>query len=159
MQTDTAFLLIHRDPEGNVNSIKGRCRGAFLTMKDAADAVAKALVGKQAEPNGKLAANFASAFAGMPIGTILGHGGSNHDFRILPAYFTADAAPIAIRPGLKVITNDMVWAIVEPTQFMNETDPFLPGGQFFDGWYNVNHLDGSRYAKFNGERLGTRKPS
>jgi hypothetical protein len=154
----TKYLLIHRGPDGTVGFRKGPVDGAFPGKPSAADAVAMILIGKRAETDAKMARRFASALGRMEVGAILGHGGSNYDFRILPAYFTADKKPVPITPGLKIITNDLKWGIVEPTQFMNETDPFLPGGQFFDGWYNVNHLDGSRYAKFNGERLGTKKP-
>ena len=154
----TKYLLIHRNPSGRIAAVKGpHPGGLFITHATAARAAEKVLRRSGAETDLKIARNFALVFSRQPISTLYGHG-SGHDFRVLRADFTADICPVPIKPGMKVITNDLEWARIEPTQFMDEKDDFGPGGRFFDGWYLVTHEDGSRYTKFNGERLGTKKP-
>lgn len=154
----TKYLLIHRNPSGRIAAVEGpHSGGLFITHATAARATEKVLRRSGAEKNQKIARDFSLTFSRTPVGTLRGHG-SGHDFRILPADFTADITPVPITPNLKVITIDMEWVHIEPTQFMDEKDDFGPGGRFFDGWYLVVHGNGSRYNKFNGERLGTKKP-
>ena len=150
MTTTQGYLLIHRDAEGNITAPNV----PYKTFAHAARGAGMAL--ERHKLAGSAAArNFASALARRPLGTIWGHG-SGYDFRILRPDFTADG--VAITPGLKVITNDLKWGLVEPTQFMSEKDSFAPGGEHHDGWYLLTHEDGTLYAKFNGERLGIRHP-
>jgi hypothetical protein len=63
---------------------------------------------------------------------------------------------VEITAGLRVFTNDWVWGTVSARQFERGgmTDP---GGQYFDGWYDVE-LDTGRTALLNGERMTTREP-
>lgn len=144
------YLLIRRTPD---RVIKARTL-TFTGVRAAAGAAGQILHDNAGVWEGD-AQKFAAALTAQPVGVIWGHP-SGYDFRILPAHFTADG--IAITPGLRVITNDLKWGTVEVDQFMNEADPFGPGGQHADGWYHLNHEDGTRYARFNGERLGTVRP-
>lgn len=66
-------------------------------------------------------------------------------------YFTSDR--VEITPGLKVMTNEAKWGVIDPAQFIRgcNTDP---GGQYFDGWFIVLYENGDR-ALMNGERLRT----
>lgn len=155
MSVQKGFILIRRLPD---DTIKAHTT-PFRTFAHAARAAGQSLQDSQAA--GSAAARlFADALARRPLGTIWGHD-SGCDFRILRAHLTTDA--VAITPGLRVITNDLKWGFVEPTQFMNEADSFGPGGEYFDdpregGWYLLTHEDGVPYAKFNGARLATKSP-
>ena len=149
--TTEGYLLIYRDPKGHVSSVKSK---PYRNFNHAVRAAGMTLLSRQVVGSAATQ-SFANALARRPLGTVYGHA-AGHDFRILRADFTADG--VAITPGLKVITNDLKWGIVEPNQFMSEHDAFGPGGEYFDGWYLIVHEDGTLYAKFNGERLGIRHP-
>lgn len=68
------------------------------------------------------------------------------------SYRTANG--VVISPGLRVITNDLIWGTVEAAQF-TDGGPLDPGGEYFDGWFYVMYDDGRR-GRFNGERMSTR---
>lgn len=66
-------------------------------------------------------------------------------------FYTSDG--VEITPGLRVMTIDVKWGTVEPEQFTRErsTDP---GGEYFDGWFDVLYEDGTK-TLMNGERMRT----
>ncbi|MGW3274938.1 hypothetical protein ACWDFH_26210 [Streptomyces kronopolitis] len=65
---------------------------------------------------------------------------------------TVDGAKI--EPGIRVLDYDRKWGIVDPNQFTRGGD-FDPGGQYFDGWYDIVRDDGST-SRMNGTRMTTR---
>jgi hypothetical protein len=70
-------------------------------------------------------------------------------------YKTADG--VLITPGLRVFTNDWEWGTVTERQF-ERGGMSDPGGEYFDGWFEVQ-LDGrTGYKIYNGERMTTREP-
>lgn len=70
---------------------------------------------------------------------------------------------VEIIPGLRVFTTSARWGTVEANQFTRgrSTDP---GGEFFDGWFDVVEDDdkgqpGGGTVLLNGERMSTVKMS
>ncbi|MFE4335379.1 hypothetical protein ACFRQM_40040 [Streptomyces sp. NPDC056831] len=65
---------------------------------------------------------------------------------------------IEITSGLRVFNYyDRKWGVVAPAQF-ERTGDLSPGGELFDGWYDVRHDDGST-ALLNGHRISTFDPN
>lgn len=145
------YILVRRTPAGLICAHTAAFDGYIRAARTA---------GQVLYNNGavktKAAANaFSEALRKQPIGTIWGHP-SGYDFRILRADFTTDG--VAITPGLRVITNDFRWGLVEATQFLSESS-VAPGGQFFDHFYLLNdETDRYPYARFDSERLSTKDP-
>ncbi|MBQ6358489.1 MAG: hypothetical protein IJI97_05970 [Clostridia bacterium] len=69
----------------------------------------------------------------------------------METYYTSDG--VEITPGLKVMTNEVKWGIIDPAQFTSGRSTH-PGGEYFNGWFDVLYEDGSRVL-MNGERLRT----
>lgn len=144
-----AYLLIRRLPTGEIKShttpfasINYAARTAALCLKDN---------GAAHSADARL---FGDALARRPIGTICGHK-SGYDFRIVTADFTADK--VAITPGARLFNYyDRVWVTVVAEQFMFGK-PTHPGGDAFDGWYDVARESDGYISLLNGERLATKE--
>ncbi|AZM47848.1 hypothetical protein DMB38_20485 [Streptomyces sp. WAC 06738] len=61
---------------------------------------------------------------------------------------------VEITPGLRVLDYDRKWGVVDPEQFERK-GMCDPGGEYFNGWYEIKRDDGSR-SLMNGTRLTTR---
>ncbi len=144
------YLLIRRLPDGVIKSHSM----TFASGNKAARAAGVVLY-DNAGVQMAVAQRFSALVAREP-GEVWEHSESGYAFRVLVADFTANG--VAITPGLRVITNNMEWATVDPAQFM-DTSILMPGGRAFDRWYYVIH-DGDSHPKdrFNGERLATVAP-
>lgn len=143
--SDTTYILVRRAPLGSVMAHDI----PFDTVDDAGRAVTTILLG-QPSVTKEAAVNYARELTGLPLGTIVKHS-TGYEFRILAADYTADGK--LIHPGLRVLNTDMKAGAVSRSQFMRLA-PFAPGGEFFEGWYDVA-VDGVGKKSFNGERLTT----
>ncbi|MFC9505461.1 hypothetical protein [Streptomyces sp. NPDC057002] len=64
---------------------------------------------------------------------------------------------VEITAGLRVFNYyDWKWGAVAPAQFERK-GPIDPGGEHFNGWYEVQHDDGST-ALLDGHRMSTVHP-
>ncbi|MFV0135553.1 hypothetical protein ACLGIH_20415 [Streptomyces sp. HMX87] len=65
---------------------------------------------------------------------------------------------VEITAGLKVFNYyDQKWGVVTQEQFERNGD-IDPGGKHFNGWYDVQHDDGSTVL-LNGHRMSTVNPN
>ncbi|MEU0214059.1 hypothetical protein ABZ281_02685 [Streptomyces sp. NPDC006265] len=65
---------------------------------------------------------------------------------------------VEITSGLRVFNYyDRKWGVISPAQF-ERTGDLAPGGKHFNGWYDVQHEDGSK-ALLNGHRMATYDPN
>lgn len=69
----------------------------------------------------------------------------------METYYTSDG--VEITPGLKVMTNEAKWGVIDPEQFGTGRSTKV-GGEFFDGWFDVLYENGDK-VPMNGERLRT----
>jgi hypothetical protein len=63
---------------------------------------------------------------------------------------------VEITPGLRVFTNDACWGTVEAQQF-ERGGRANPGGDLFDGWFQVELENGAGTRSYDGERMSTVK--
>lgn len=59
-----------------------------------------------------------------------------------------------IESGMRVLDYDRKWGIVDPAQF-TRGGSCDPGGEYFDGWYEILRDDGST-SRMNGTRMTTK---